>query len=371
MKKRQISLIVSAVFIFIASLYSACTADTNNISQEEKEVLVAAYLRLADLLKGVSGTMCEQLAQYNDYADKDTIMKNCEEINDIIIQLKASNELSETKRDEYNRSLSDITQRIINIAKTTQNAQLAQKIKDVQQAMEREMKIVRNKNIKLNTIKKQAETAAQQAKRERDAAILAQQNAEKTLALYRQQLVEAQSKQAAQPNTADQQRLQSLQAEVERAQRERDAAIAEQKRLEQSKKEMKKAIETMETAKNEPQAATVASTAPDKNTSIRTSKPEKTPRPITSIPQLKQQIQQNLGNISPERRSREEREQVRLLFANPSAEIIYTDNNTYSIDSYWDKLSLLGPYDIHITDLKTDNEGKITHIKIEETRLNK
>ena len=196
--------------------------------------------------------MCEQLAQYNDYADKDTIMKNCEEINDIIIQLKASNELSETKRDEYNRSLSDITQRIINIAKTTQNAQLAQKIKDVQQAMEREMKIVRNKNIKLNTIKKQAETAAQQAKRERDAAILAQQNAEKALAIYRQQLVEAQSKQAAQPNPADQQRLQSLQAEVERAQHERDAAIAEQKRLEQSKKEMKKAIETMETAKNEP-----------------------------------------------------------------------------------------------------------------------
>jgi hypothetical protein len=370
MKKCQISLIVSTIFIFIASLYSACTADTNNISQEEKEVLVAAYLRLADLLKGVSGTMCEQLAQYNDYADKDTIMKNCEEINDIIIQLKASNELSETKRDEYNRRLNDITQRIINIAKTTQNAQLAQKIREVQQAMEREMKIVRNKNIKLNTIKKQAETAAQQAKRERDAAILAQQNAEKTLAIYQQQLIEAQSKPHTQPNIADQQRLQTLQAEVERAQRERDAAIAEQKRLEQSKKEMKKAIEIIEADKNEPKAATVANTAPDKNTNISTSKPEN-PHAIISIPQLKQQIQQNLGNISPERRSREEREQVRLLFANPSAEIIYTDNNTYSIDSYWDKLSLLGPYDIHITDLKTDNEGKITHIKIEETRLNK
>ena len=345
----------------------ACENEVACVSQEEKEVLIASYLRLADLLKGISSTLCEQLAQQNGAADHDTIAYNCAEIDHIIVQLKATTDLTEIKRDEYNLLLTNIIKRILQIAQTTNNQQVADKINTLHQEMERELKVVRNKNIKLSAGKSRAENAAEQARLERNAAIAAQENAEKSLAEYRTQHSEQTL------SATEQLQLQRLQAEVVKAQRERDAAVAAQQRLEAQQNELKKKLEQAATAEA---AQAAANNTQRSNPEIAANMPAAPPvqavaAPIMSIPQLKKHLQQKLGSLSPAYRPREDREQLRQLFASPATEIIFTENNSYSIDSYWDKLSLLGPYDIHITDLKTDLQGKVTQLKIEETRLTK
>ena len=93
--------------------------------------------------------------------------------------------------------------------------------------------------------------------------------------------------------------------------------------------------------------------------------------PSMSMSQLKNTLQQKLGAISPKYRSHEQLEQLLPFFANATASTIYVDDNIYSINSYWKKLSLLGPYDINIVDLKTDSHEKIIYLQIEETRLAK
>ena len=346
----------------------SCEEEAACVSQEEKEVLITSYLRLADLLKNVSSTICEQLTQQSESADHDTIAYNCAEIDHIIVQLKATTDLTESRRDEYNHLLVSITERILQIAKTTKDQQVADKINTLRREMERELKVVRNKNIKLTNSRSRAQIAAEQARHERDAAVAAQANAEKLLAEYRAQHP---------PNTlsaSEQMQLQRLQTEVSKARRERDEAVTAQQRLETQQSELKKQLEQ---TKKDKTSQVESDNTPISSPNIIDNTPTSptatsVAAPITmSMPQLKKHVQQKLGNISPIHRPREDREQLRQLFASPSAEIIFTDNNSYSIDSYWDKLSLLGPYDIHITDIKTDLQGKITSMKIEETRLTK
>lgn len=363
--KNMLVLLLCGLMMSIVS----CEEEAACVSQEEKEVLVTSYLRLADLLKNVSSTICEQLAQQNKSADHDTIAHSCAEIDHIIVQLKATTDLTESKRDEYNLLLTNITGRILQIAQTTNDQQVADKINALRREMERELKVVRNKNIKLTNSRSRAQIAAEQARHERDAAISAQANAEKLLAEYRAQHP---------PNTisaSEQMQLQRLQAEVSKAQRERDAAITAQQRLETQQNELKKKLEQANRDKSLPVESGGNMPVSSPNTTDNVPTPPaaiSVAAPIAmSMPQLKKHVQQKLGELSPVHRPREDREQLRQLFASPSAEIIFTDNNSYSIDSYWDKLSLLGPYDIHITDIKTDLQGKITQLKIEETRLTK
>lgn len=356
-------------YLFVAIILlstKACRPDDACVSQEEKEVLVASYLRLADLLKGMSDTVCEQLAQYkHEKIDGPTMAESCKEIDDIIIRLKAVSDLSEAQRDEYNKTLTAITKRIVDISQHTQDQKLAKKMNTLRQSMEKELKIVRDKNIKLTSSKTRAETVTQKALQERNAAINAQKNAEAALAQYQQTHKDM-------PLSAtEQQRINRLQAEVERSKKEKDAAIAAQKRLEEAQKDLKNQLEQakMLSAPVPPKDETPTE---KKQENIVPKSPETTPVSPTAImteQELKLYIQQRFSEISPTRRNRDEKDKLRQLFADYSAEIIYTDNNSYSIDNYWDKLSLLGPYDIHVLELKTDLQGKITKLKIEETRL--
>jgi Asp-tRNA(Asn)/Glu-tRNA(Gln) amidotransferase A subunit family amidase len=215
----------------------SCEEEAACVSQEEKEVLITSYLRLADLLKNVSSTICEQLTQQSESADHDTIAYNCAEIDHIIVQLKATTDLTESRRDEYNHLLVSITERILQIAKTTKDQQVADKINTLRREMERELKVVRNKNIKLTNSRSRAQIAAEQARHERDAAIAAQANAEKLLAEYRAQHPTYTL------SASEQIQLQRLQTEVSKARRERDEAITAQQRLETQQSELKKQLE--------------------------------------------------------------------------------------------------------------------------------
>lgn len=372
-------LVLLSILMFILAVTGWMKSESNkSVGQAQKEKLIASYVRLADILKGMSGEMCQRLARLNEGQNATNVSLSCSKIDSIIIRLKTIEDLTEQQRDQYNATLTNLTGDMFSVAEQTNDKILKEKIEKYRTQINQELAILKDKNVKLQLSRNQAISEAQKTKqivaqlenqlkqsvntnnnanieqlqRELQQARIAQQNAE-------QELRNAQQRQAQEKNTEQQilqrEREKEKQTEKELAkvqEKERkEKELAEQKEREQ--KELQSANEQTDANENK---------LPTEKTNPAQGKP-------MSKEFLKRQLTTDFEQISPTNRNHETKNRLREQFASPNAEAIFCDNKSYSVNSYWDKLSLTGPYDIHILDLQTDKEGKIISLSIEETRL--
>lgn len=349
---------ITVLFFLLAVVFFGLSLknlqNSNYAQSKEREMLITSYLRLADILKGLSSTICKEIGTVSS-KNKDDITLSCEQMDSIIIKLKVAPKITEEERDHYNKLLINLTENLFDIAQKNKNSELAQKIESYKTDINKQMKIVTNKNLKLTQSINQTENQLQRYKDELSTARQAQKEVEER-----------------------------LQRQIQQYQAERDAAINDKRLLQSDLQKMQKEHNVL---KNELKAATIEA----KPKKIAETAPSPTPLPPPPLPvttsenegenlkntkiatkdELKKQLTDDLMLFSEMKRNRELRQRLVEHFADPDAKTIQIDDTSYSIKEYADKLALLGPYNIAITDLKTDKQGKITAMKINETRLQK
>ena len=160
-----ITLVVSVSVVSIFSLWQS-----NSSLQEQKRLLTASYVRLADILSSVSHKICDEIQEFNDGIEIETVVENCKYIDEIVIELKTIDYLTEEKRLEYNENLLEITDYIFKVARELKDEKVAIQISNLKQKLDREMAIVQNKNVKLENSNQylRKELASTKAEKERN-----------------------------------------------------------------------------------------------------------------------------------------------------------------------------------------------------------
>lgn len=87
---------------------------------------------------------------------------------------------------------------------------------------------------------------------------------------------------------------------------------------------------------------------------------------------IKTNLEQNLMDLSRNPRNLRIISDIKEHFDNVTQKgVISTEKGKYSVEQYITKLNLSGAMDIQITDLSIDNDGKVSDVEIEETKLDK
>ncbi|MGB1206064.1 MAG: hypothetical protein ACPG5B_10475 [Chitinophagales bacterium] len=339
-----ITLVVSTAVVSIFSLW-----ESNSTLKEQKQMLTASYVRLADILSGVSRKICDEIHEFNDGLEIETVVENCKHIDEIVIELKTIDYLTEEKRLEYNKNLLEITEYIFKVARELKDEKMAIEISKLKQKLDREMAIVQNKNVKLENSNQYLKAKLEETKSEKAQVLSEKRTTEQQLYQALQQRDEARGKAAELSNSMARQ----------------------EQELENLKKENAK------TNKNEIEEE-------DNITEniVEEEKIEKENASLIPIPEEKENlsydklaIREQLTNylmlFSPKRRDRKLRSKVRNYFANPNENMITVKGNksAYSPNNYLSRLTVTGPYDIMVNDIEFDLQGKITKLEVAEVKL--
>ena len=342
-----IAVVISLTTVSMFSLWQS-----NSSLKVEKQALTASYIRLADILSGVSRKICDEIHEFNDGIAVETVVENCKHIDEIVIELKTIDYLTEEKRLEYNKILIEITDYIFKVARELKDEKVALQIDNLKKKMDREMAIVQNKSVKLEHSNQYLKTKLERIKADKERAISEKETIQQQLFQALRERDEARQKAAELAHNAV--RQESLATEDEKI----IVAIEEHEIAEEIIEETEKetAIEDTETIKNNASLLPIAENK------------EKVSYDKIAI---RKQLENYLMLLSPKRRDKKLHGKLRDYFANPNGEMISIKNSKYKYtpNNYLNRLTLMGPYDIEIKEIEFDLQGKITKLEVIEVRL--
>ena len=357
------------------------------VSQQEKDVLVESYIRLAYIMQDFSLRLCEEINENNN----PDINSNCRGIEDIIVNIKSTPILTKSESLKHQKNLQLIVEQIVEISNEEKNKQLQSQMTAFEEQTEKELATLKNRNRKLMTENNRLQSRQSELIAEKQQALNAKYHADdrlRSIAYERDRALSEKLKleQQVRNNAGAAQRLASVERELINLKTERDKILAELEKSKMNRLANNIEIDNENTTKQEQNS----SKETDKNsfdsrykteiknvdvkenlTAVQNEQMKKSEDQADNDEQseLKRKLADDLMLLSPNNRNRNLKNRIKSYFPKTKKEIISVNGKTYRVENYIKKLTFAGPFDILIKEIVTDKNGKVTNLELQEIRL--